>query len=163
MSIPTCEQFSAAAERIARTLAIGLAWIILAAEATYKAGLWTGRTVHKINDWLARASHAPMAEATKVATAAVAWADRMVAPPSLLTVLEAEILTDEQLQQEIASYESGSIADAFAAAAAEMAASDARLYRSAGERIAEIRETLAEAEKPARRKPARARKVKTVA
>jgi hypothetical protein len=71
--IPSCEQFSTAAERIARTIAIGLAWVILATQITYEAGLWTGTQVHRLNDWLARASHAPVTEAAKAAEAAIVW------------------------------------------------------------------------------------------
>lgn len=79
-SVPTTVQIGAGAERAARVLAIGLAWLILAAQVTYEAGLWTGTQVHKANDWLAQASHAPMAETTRVAVAAVAWADKVTAP-----------------------------------------------------------------------------------
>jgi hypothetical protein len=154
--------------RIATTLAVGLAWAIVASEATYRAGLATGRAIHRLNDWLAGAIHDPTAAAERVASASLAWASAVIAPPEepgLLELLGAELLTDEQLDAEIAAMPS--IADTFAAAAAEMAASDARLYRAAGERIGNIRQILDQAEpeaKPvARRKPARARKAKAEA
>ena len=110
MTIPSCEQFSTAAERAARTLAIGLAWLILAAQVTYEAGYALGRIVHSANDWLARASHAPMAETTRVAVAAVAWADKVTAPApaTFAQVLAAEgirPLTDAELDAEIAKFD----------------------------------------------------------
>lgn len=109
--IPTTTQIGASAERIARTLAIGLAWLILAAQLAYEAGLWTGTQVHRLNDWLARASHAPVTEAAKAAEAAVAWADRVTAPAAPSTfaaILEAEgirPLTPAELDAEIAAWD----------------------------------------------------------
>lgn len=171
-TIPTTAQIGAQLERAARTVAVAVAVAILAAHATYRAGLATGRAVHRLNNWMASAIHDPAAAAERVASASLAWADRILtepAPAPLLTMLGAEILTDEQLEAEIASHEPG-IGEMFAAAAAEMAASDARLYRAAGERIDNIRQILDEAEaspaKPkrtARRKPATARKAEAEA
>lgn len=139
MTIPSCEQFSTAAERIARTLAIGLAWLVLAAQVTYEAGLWTGTQVHRLNDWLARDSHAPMAETIRVAVAAVAWADKVTepAPTTFAQMLAAEgirPLTDAELDAEIAKFDAA-----------------AKPSRKAAPRTT------------ARRKPAGARKAKTAA
>jgi hypothetical protein len=173
ITIPNSREIGATMRRIATTLAVGLAWAIVASEATYRAGLATGRAIHRLNDWMAAAIHDPAAAAESVASALLAWADRILtepAPAPLLTMLGAEVLTDEQLDAEIAAYEGASLADAFAANCAEMAASDARLYRAAGERIANIRAMPDEAEtapaKPkrtVRRKPATARKAKAEA
>lgn len=154
-----------------------VAVFILAAHWTYRAGVAAGRFVHWLNDWLTAASKAPLATATRLASAALAWAMAVIAEPEepgLLEMLGAELLTDEQLEAEIAAYNEQvmpGIAEIFAANCAEMAASDARLYRQAGERIANIRSLLDEAEsepapapaKPkrvARRKPAAVRKAK---
>jgi hypothetical protein len=109
--IPSCEQFSVAIERTARTIAIGLAWVILATQITYEAGLWTGTQVHRLNDWLARASHAPVTEAAKAAEAAIVWADKVTAAapaPTFAAILEAEgirPLTPAELEAEIARFD----------------------------------------------------------
>lgn len=109
--IPTTAQIGAGAERIARALAIGLAWVILAAQLTYECGYALGRIVHTANDWLARASHAPMAETTKAAEAAVAWADKVTRPapaPTFAEILAAEgirPLTPAELDAEIAAWD----------------------------------------------------------
>jgi hypothetical protein len=111
MSIPSCEQFSTAAERIARTLAVAVAVAILAAQLTYEAGYALGRILHKCNDWLARASHAPVTEAAKAAEAAIVWADRVTAPAAPTTfaqVLAAEgikPLTPAELDAEIEAWD----------------------------------------------------------
>ena len=145
-----------------------VAVFILAAHWTYKAGLATGRFVHWLNDWLAAASREP----GRVAAEAIRWASDALAEPAkepdLLEMLGAELLTDEQLEAEIAAYDGPGLADAFAQTCAAMAASDARLYREAGERIANMKAMLDEAEaapapakkRVARRKPAAARKAK---
>lgn len=108
VTIPTSQQIGATMRRIATTLAVGLAWAIVASEASYRAGLATGRAIHRLNDWLAAAIKSPMDTASATATAALAWADRVLAqpePPTLVALLGGEILTDEQLQVEIKAYE----------------------------------------------------------
>lgn len=118
-----------------------VAAFVLAAHWTYVAGKATGRFVHRMNDWLTAASKTPLATATRLAEAALTWAEAEMAEPQP----KAE----------------PSLAEAFAANCAAMAASDARIYRQAGESIANMKAILAEAEpapaKPkrvARRKPA---------
>ena len=149
-----------------------VAAFVLAAHWTYRAGLATGRFVHAAKDWLASASREP----GRVAAEAIRWAsDALAEPaePSLAETLGAILLTDEELEAEIAAYDAAaqpSLADAFAQTCAAMAASDARLYRQAGERIANMKAILAEAEaepapvkRNARRKPATAPKAEAEA
>lgn len=94
-------------ESIARRVAIVVAVAIVAAQLTYQAGYAFGRIVHNLNDWLASASHTPMATATATATSIVAWADRILTPaaPDLLTVLGAQVLSEPELQAEIVAYD----------------------------------------------------------
>lgn len=113
-----------------------VALFVLAAHWTYRAGVATGRFVHWLNDWLTAASKEPLATATRLAEAALTWA-------------EAETAESQPKAEP-------SLAEAFAANCAAMAASDARIYRQAGESIANMKAILAEAEpkRVARRKPA---------
>jgi len=122
-----------------------VALFVLAAHWTYRAGVATGRFVHRMNDWLTAASKTPLATATRLAEATLTWAEAEMAEPQP----KAE----------------PSLAEAFAANCAAMAASDARLYRAAGERITAIRSILDEAEavaEPAPAKPKRAARRKPV-
>ena len=135
-------------ETIVRFVVRFVALFVLAAHWTYVAGRATGRFVHAANDWLTAASKTPLATATRLASAALAWAETASEP-----------LADEQLE-----YEGPSLADAFAQTCSAMAASDARLYRQTGERIANIRALLDEAEaEPAPAKPKRVARRKPAA
>lgn len=132
--------FTVTIETAVRFVVRFVALFVLAAHWTYRAGVATGRFVHRMNDWLTAASKTPLATATRLAEATLTWAEAEMAEPQP----KAE----------------PSLAEAFAANCAAMAASDARLYRAAGERITAIRSILDEAEaapaKPkrvARRKP----------
>ena len=153
-------------ETIVRFVVRFVALFVLAAHWTYVAGRATGRFVHAANDWLTAASKTPLATATRLASAALAWAET-ASEPTLMDVIGAEPLTDEQLEAEIAAYNERvmpGIAEIFAANCAEMAASDARLYRQTGERIANIRALLDEAEaEPAPAKPKRVARRKPAA
>ena len=91
-TIPTTTQIGASAERIARALAIGLAWIILAVQITYEAGLWTGTLVHRLNNWLATAIHTPAESVVAVATAV----DKALTPAPATTF--AAILASEGIR-----------------------------------------------------------------
>jgi hypothetical protein len=138
MSIPSCEQFSVAIERTARTIAIGLAWVILATQITYEAGYALGRILHQCNDWLARAVHSPAKSVVAVATAI----DKALTPPAqtFAAILAAEgirPLTPAELDAEIEAW-------------------DAKQAKPAARRKATPRPTV-------RRKPATARKAKTAA
>lgn len=107
ITVPTSAQIGEALESIARRVAIAIAIAIVMAQATYNAGYAFGRIVHNLNDWLADASHTPMATATATATSLVAWADRILTPtaPDLITVLGAQVLSETELQAEIVAYD----------------------------------------------------------
>ena len=106
ITIPSSVQIGANAERAARALAIGLAWIILAAQVTWEAGYALGRIVHTANDWLATAIHTPAESVVAVATAV----DTALtpAPVTFAQVLAAEgirPLTPAELDEEIARFD----------------------------------------------------------
>jgi hypothetical protein len=111
ITVPTSAQIGAALETSARRVAIAIAIAIVASGYVYRAGYAVGRFVHKLSDWLARATHHPLKSATDVATAAMGWAERVLsepeteAPPSLLSLLQAEILTDAEMASEITRYD----------------------------------------------------------
>ena len=107
MNFPTSAQIGQTLESIARRLAVAVAVAILLAKVTYDAGYALGRIVHGLNDWLADATHHPVESAAAVATAAVEWADRILTPPApdLLSLLQAEILTEPELQAEIVAFD----------------------------------------------------------
>ena len=115
ITIPTTTDIGRAIERSARRAAVLIAIAIVVAHATYRAGYRLGRAVHALSDWLAQATHHPLESTTVVATAALAWADRVLAKPepapaptiNAIDLLGAEILTDEQLLAEIAQYDAG--------------------------------------------------------
>lgn len=109
ITVPTSAQIGSALERVARAIAIAIAVAIAAAHVVYRAGYRLGQAVHALSDWLAQATHHPLESATAVATAALAWSDRILAEPepapSLLTMLGAELLTDAEMDAEIARYD----------------------------------------------------------
>lgn len=109
MSIPTTTQIGASAERAARVLAIGLAWVILAAQITHEAGYALGRILHQCNDWLATAIHTPAESVVAVATAVDKALTPAPAPvPTFAQVLAAEgikPLTPTELDEEIARFD----------------------------------------------------------
>lgn len=105
---------------------------ILAAHFVFLAGRATGRAVHWLSDRLAGLASGRIDRA-QTARAVVAWARATLdAVESAPVAAEPEPLP--------------SIADAMRAACAAMAASDARLYRAAGDSIARMRATLDAAE-----------------
>ena len=115
----------AAAGRVAYVVAV----LIVAAELTYRAGLATGRALHWLSDRLAGLASGRIDRA-QAARAVVSWAHAVLAPE------HASVATEP----------APSIAETFAAVAAAAAASDARLYRSAGESISRMKSLLDEAE-----------------
>lgn len=127
-------------EAVARTLAVAIAIIIVAAEATYHAGRAFGQWIHWLNDSLAEAVHNP----AEAATAAVAWADRILAQPApaqpagipIPAEWGAVLLSPEQLDMEIAAFDNAEIA---------------------------AREAAQPKKRSVRRKPATARKAKAAA
>ena len=83
---------------------------ILAISYTYRAGFWLGRTVHSLSDWLADAIHHPTESVDKAIATVEQWADRVLADPkpepnSVLRVLNAQLLSPEQLDSEIEQFE----------------------------------------------------------
>jgi hypothetical protein len=99
---------------------------ILAAHFVFLAGRATGRAVHWLSDRLAGLASGRIDRAA-TARAVVAWAR------DTLDAVEPAPAAAEPLP---------SIADTMRAACAAMAASDARIYRAAGDSIARMRATL---------------------
>ena len=109
-------------------IALGVLLFCIAADLTWLAfdlGRQTGAAVHARNDQLAA-----------VFRAVLAPTDRPSPAPVVAPVIAEPVATEP----------APSIADLFAAQAAEIAASDARLYRTAGRTIANVRSILAAAE-----------------
>lgn len=73
--------WGAAIERAVRVLAIGLAWLIVATETTYRAGLATGRAVHWASDRLAGLASGRYDRAA-AAAATVRWARAVLETPA---------------------------------------------------------------------------------
>ena len=67
--------------RIARYLAIGLAWLVVSADLTYRAGLATGRAVHWLSDRLSGLASGRYDRAAHAA-AAVRWARAVLEAPA---------------------------------------------------------------------------------
>lgn len=109
ITIPTTVQIGTALERTARAIAITLSVAIATAHIVYGAGLATGRAVHALSDWLADATHRPLESATAVATAFLAWEDRILGEPEpapdLIALFGARVLTDAEMDAEIAQYD----------------------------------------------------------
>jgi len=96
MSIPTCNDIGATLERIARITAILIA-------ATMAAGFITRQTLGGIATLATSLTRRPLA--TLIDLIPVVTPAPTPAPaPNLLTLLGAEILTDEQMTAEIARY-----------------------------------------------------------
>ena len=108
-TIPTTTQIGASAERIARALAVAVAWVVLATQVTYEAGYALGRIIHQCNDWMAMAIHTPAESVVAVATAVDKALTPAPAPvPTFAQVLAAEgikPLTPAELDEEIARFD----------------------------------------------------------
>ena len=111
-NVHTSQEVGHRMEAVARVAAVAIAWVIVAAEATYHAGHAGGQWIHWLNDSLAEAVHNPAKTAATFATAAVAVADRILAQPEpapagipIPAEWGAVLLSTEQLDAEIAAFD----------------------------------------------------------
>lgn len=141
--------------RAARALAIVAAVLIVAAETTHRAGLAAGRAVHWLSDRLAGLVSGRIDRAA-TARAVVAWAHAVLDAPAAdapaCPLTPVDVVTPDA--PDAPDADAPTLAETFAAVAAAAAASDARLFRAAGERIASMRAMLDAAETDAPAAPA---------
>lgn len=91
MSIPTCNEIGTALERAVRSIAI-------IAVAFYVAGEMCGRFMYRLSDWLVELTRKPVDTLLKLVPT-------KPKPEPVLQLLGAQLLTDEQLEEEIKIYE----------------------------------------------------------
>jgi hypothetical protein len=98
----TNAQIATAMEAAARTIAA-------IAVAVYVAGEFAGRFIHRMNDWLADASHHPGQAAGQALGLIARVGDAIIPPPSAsaepLLAAGAVLMTVQDLAREIAEYE----------------------------------------------------------
>lgn len=105
-TIPSSEQIGSALKTTAYLAVRIIAYAVVMAQFTWEAGYRLGKAVHRINDWLAEASHKPGESLARLARQVIAWANRVLAEPQsqpvpilsgpeLIKLWGAEILPDE--------------------------------------------------------------------
>lgn len=90
MSIPTCNEIGTALQRALRSIAI-------ISVAFYVAGEMCGRFMYRLSDWLVELTRKPVDTLLKLVPTKP--------KPPILELLGAQILSDEELEEEIKMYE----------------------------------------------------------
>ena len=91
MSIPTCNQIGSSIERAVR-------FVAAVAVAFYVAGETCGRAMYRLSDWLVDLTHSPV-------DTILGLVPTKPKTEPVLQLLGAQLLSDEQLEEEIKTYE----------------------------------------------------------
>jgi len=91
ITIPTCNQIGSSIERAVR-------FVATVAVAFYVAGETCGRAMYRLSDWLVDLTHRPV-------DTLLGLVPTKPKPEPVLQLLGAQLLTDEQLEEEIKIYE----------------------------------------------------------